>query len=80
MIENKVKAQVYDSDMPSSELDSLILTSAERKKGIFRLIIFSAIGLFVFLVPFPTRGLLQLCSVLSIISSLICLATRSTGF
>ena len=43
MIENKVKAQVYDSDMPSSELDSLILTSAERKKGIFRLIIFSAI-------------------------------------
>lgn len=35
MIENKVKAQVYDSDMPSSELDSLILTSAERKKGIF---------------------------------------------
>lgn len=56
MIENKVKAQVYDSDMPSSELDSLILTSAERKKGIFRLIIFSAIGLFVFFGSVPYQG------------------------
>lgn len=44
----KVFKNNYDSDMPSNELDKIILTSSEKTLGLIRLFLCSAIGIFVF--------------------------------
>lgn len=46
----------YDSDMSSAELDDITLDSGMRMKGILRLIICSAIGIFVFFCSVPYNG------------------------
>lgn len=47
---------VYDSDMPSEELDQIKLNPEEKKKGLIRLILCSAIGIFVFFFSIPNNG------------------------
>lgn len=51
-----VKKPVYDSDTPSAELDGLKLSASERNKGIFRLVLFSMIGIVVFFCSAPYNG------------------------
>lgn len=49
-------AVTYDSDMQSADLDHLELDSAQKKIGLLRLILCSAIGIFVFFVSVPHNG------------------------
>lgn len=46
----------YDSDMQSAELDKITLDSRQKKAGLFRLILGSAIGILVFFVSVPHNG------------------------
>lgn len=51
------KEQVgYDSDMMSAELDKISLDKQQYTKGLLRLIICSAIGIFAFFVSVPHNG------------------------
>lgn len=56
MEEQKTNAVVYDSDMQSAELDDITLDSAQKRKGLLRLLICSAIGIAVFFVSVPHNG------------------------
>lgn len=55
-MENKENKIVYDSDMTSEELDKISLTPSEKNKGLLRLILCSAIGIFVFFCSIPNGG------------------------
>ncbi|MEL7566809.1 MAG: YjiH family protein [Dehalobacterium sp.] len=46
----------YNSDMPSAELDAIKLNAQEYFTGLVRLIILSAIGIFVFFFSIPISG------------------------
>ena len=50
MAEKKI---VLDSDMPSAELDSVKLTSAQFRKGLIQFLLLSALGIFVFFFSIP---------------------------
>ena len=46
--EEKKLCELYDPDMPSAELDDLQLSPKDFKRGLFRFLVFSAIGIIVF--------------------------------
>ena len=47
---------VYDSDMPSGDLDKISLNSQQFLKGLIRMVILSALGIFVFFFSVPVDG------------------------
>lgn len=50
------KEMIIDPDMPSNELDALKFNKSQFTKGLIRLILCSAIGIFVFFVSVPYQG------------------------
>lgn len=56
MEQSKDAAVVYDSDMQSADLDNINLDAGQKKVGLLRLILCSAIGIFVFFVSVPHNG------------------------
>lgn len=50
------KEMMIDPDMPSNELDALEFSKSQFTKGLIRLILCSAIGIFVFFVSVPYQG------------------------
>ncbi len=55
-MEKEVSLVEYDSDMMSQELDTLTLSKKQKITGILRLVICSAIGIFVFFGSLPVGG------------------------